>query len=85
MMWKERKEITSLPVLTHPLISFTTSRPIILYKIILVRASSTCSVVARSALSFMFALAEGPLRFTPTPRSYGRSRFFRREAYFESA
>jgi len=63
---------TSFPVLMQPLISLTKPLPIILKRMILVRGSSTCSVVARSDLSFWFAVALGPLRFTPTPRC-GRS------------
>lgn len=72
---------TSLPVLTQPLTSLKSSRPIILNNIRRVRGSRTCSFVARSALSFWLAVALGPLRFTPAPMPaiYGVVIFARRE------
>lgn len=76
---------TSFPVLTHPLTSSMTPRPIILNKIKRVRGSRTCSFVARSLLSFILACALGPFLFTPTPITYGASIFARRELYFARA
>lgn len=89
-MWVNTLEMvkcgcTSFPVLTHPLTSKSKPRPIILNKIIRVLGSSTCSLVARSLLSFWFAEAEGPFLFTPTPRSYDISRFRNLEEYFDKA
>src|SRR5579863_4822041 len=76
---------TSLPVLTQPLTSWIKPRPIILNSMMRVRGSSTCSFVARSDLSFMFAYELGPFRFTPTPIVYGTSILDRRDEYFARA
>ncbi len=73
--------LTSLPALTHPLTSWIKPRPIILKSMIRVRGSSTCSFVARSDLSFMFAYELGPFLLTPTPIMYGTSILAKRDEY----
>ena len=79
------KTITSFPVLMHPFTSWIEPLPIILNKMSRVRGSRTCSLVARSLLSFIFACALGPFLFTPTPITYGASILARRGLYLESA
>ena len=77
--------LTSLPALTHPLTSWIKPRPIILKSMIRVRGSSTCSFVARSDLSFMFAYELGPFLLTPTPIMYGTSILAKRDEYLARA
>ena len=77
--------LTSLPALTHPLTSWIRPRPIILKSMIRVRGSSTCSFVARSDLSFMFAYELGPFLLTPTPIMYGTSILAKRDEYLARA
>ena len=82
---KRHAVCTSLPVLMHPFTSCMSPLPIILNRMILVRGSRTCSLVARSDLSFMFANELGPFLFTLTPMLYGTSIAAIRDEYFDRA
>jgi hypothetical protein len=79
-------QLTSFPVLTQPLTSLTSPLPIILNRMILVRGSSTCSLVALSDLSLAFARSLGPFLFVAMPiMLYGWSIWAMREEYLERA